>query len=196
MDEACTKKGVAVDAVMEQLEAESADPSPPQSNPAELPPDELVHYILKQHHEFLRRELPRVHAMAERVAHVHGSHTPSLVEIFETFIALEDELNSHMQKEELILFPIIDALCQGERLMDGSIDGPIGCMVHEHEEAGQALVRLRELSNGYQPPVDACNTYRALFAGLLELEEDLHRHIHLENAVLFPAAQELMDELS
>ena len=196
LSEACKKKGVPVDALVEQLEAELADPAPPQRNPAELPPDELVTYILEQHHEFLRRELPRLHAMAERVAHVHGGHTASLVEIFDIFLALEDELNSHMQKEEMILFPIIDALCQGERLMDGNIDGPIGCMVHEHEEAGQALARLRELSNGYQPPADACNTYRALFAGLLDLEEDLHRHIHLENAVLFPAAEELMGEVS
>lgn len=196
LGEACAKKGVPIDAVMEQLEAESADPSPPQNNPAELPPDELVRHILDQHHEFLRRELPRLHTMAERVARVHGSHTPSLVEIFETFIALENELISHMQKEEMILFPVIIALCHGERFVARNIDGPIGCMIHEHEEAGQALARLRELSNGYQPPVDACNTYRALFSGMLELEEDLHRHIHLENAVLFPAAQALMAGIS
>jgi regulator of cell morphogenesis and NO signaling len=195
LGEACAKKGVALEAVTEQLEAESADPSPPQNNPADLPPDELVHYIVKQHHEFLRRELPRLHAMAGRVAHVHGCHTPSLAEIFEIFIALEYELNSHMQKEEMILFPVISALCQGERWMDKNIDGPIGCLVHEHEEADQALARLRELSNGYQPPADACNTYRSLFAGLQDLEEDLHRHIHLENAVLFPAAA-LMSEAS
>lgn len=196
LSEACAKKGVAVDAVVEQLEAEAAHPSPPRSNPAELPPDELVRHIIDQHHDLLRRELPRLHARAGRVAHVHGSHTPSLVEIFETFIALEDELNSHMQKEEMVLFPIIDALCQGELLMDGNIDRAIGCMGHEHEEVGRALARLRELSKGYQPPIDACNTYRALFAGLLELEADLHRHIHLENAVLFPAAVGLMAEFS
>jgi regulator of cell morphogenesis and NO signaling len=64
-------------------------------------------------------------------------------------------------------------------------------MMHEHESTGAALERLRTLTNGYQPPVEACNTYRALFAGLHDLEEDMHRHIHLENAVLFPAAQAL-----
>ena len=65
-------------------------------------------------------------------------------------------------------------------------------MLHEHDDAGQALVRMRELTNGFQAPADACNTYRALFAGLLELEDDLHRHIHLENSVVFPTAQAMM----
>ena len=192
LGEACEKKGVPLDAVIEQLEAELADPAPPQQNPAELPPDELITYILEQHHEFLRRELPRLHAMAERVAHVHGGHTASLVEIFEVFVGLKEELTGHMMKEEQILFPAIVALCGGDTMPPGSFDGPIDCMVHEHDNAGAALARLRDLSNGYQAPVDACNTYRALFAGLQDLEEDLHRHIHLENEVLFPAAQGML----
>jgi regulator of cell morphogenesis and NO signaling len=73
------------------------------------------------------------------------------------------------------------------------LDGPIACMIHEHDDAGQALGRLHELTGGYQPPADACNTYRALFAGLADLEDDLHRHIHLENSVLFPAAQKMAE---
>ncbi len=190
---ACEKSGIPVEAVVELLEAELADPAAPQSNPAELPPDELVTYILEQHHAFLRSELPRLHKMSERVAHVHGGHTPSLVEIFQIFQALEEELTSHMMKEEKILFPAIVALCGGgEQLPADSFDGPIACMIHEHDNAGAALARLRQLTNVYEPPADACNTYRALFAGLADLEEDLHRHIHLENEVLFPAAQKLL----
>ena len=71
------------------------------------------------------------------------------------------------------------------------LDGPVACMLQEHEDAGAALARMRELTHGFTPPPEACNTYRALFAGLAELEEDLHRHIHLENAVLFPTAIEM-----
>ncbi len=95
-----------------------------------------------------------------------------------------------MMKEEQILFPAVSAMSRGE---SGSVqlDGPIACMIHEHDDAGQALGRLHELTSGFKPPADACNTYRALFAGLADLEEDLHRHIHLENSVLFPAAQKL-----
>ena len=162
--------------------------SAPAQNPAELPPHELAAYIVETHHGFLRRELPRLHAMSERVAQVHGGHAPTLLEMFHIFIAMEAELASHMMKEEQVLFPAVAAMSRGEPA-PGTLDGPISCMIHEHEEVGAALARLRELSHGFQPPPEACNAYRALFAGLRDLEEDVHRHIHLENAVLFPAAK-------
>jgi len=188
--EACTGKGVALDDVVGRLEAELADKSPSGSNPADLPPHELAEYIVTTHHAFLRREFPRLRAMSERVAHVHGGHTPSLLEVFQVYCGLEEELASHMMKEEQILFPAVSAMSRGES-GPVQLDGPIACMIHEHDDAGQALGRLHELTGGYQPPADACNTYRALFAGLADLEEDLHRHIHLENSVLFPAAQKM-----
>ncbi len=167
-----------------------AEKAAASENPAELPPHELAVYIVEKHHRFLYRELPRLHAMAERVAHVHGGHTPSLIELFDVFTSIEEELASHMAKEEQVLFPAVIALSRGETV-SASLDGPIECMIHEHEQVGEYLGRLRELSDGFQPPADACNTYRALFAGLRDLEEDVHRHIHLENAVLFPAAEAL-----
>lgn len=189
--DACERKGIAAETVVEQMEAELADKSAPVQNPAELPPHELVDYIVTVHHGFLRRELPRLHAMSERVAQVHGGQTPTLRAMFHIFVSMEAELTSHMMKEEQILFPAITALSRGEPVT-GTLDGPIACMMHEHDEVGTALGRLRELSDGFQPPSDACNTYRALFAGLRDLEEDLHRHIHLENAVLFPAARAMV----
>lgn len=185
--EACTLKGIGLESVIEQLEAANAIPTAPENNPALLPPVELIQHILDKHHGYLRAELPRIHAMAERVAKVHGGHTPSLVELFEVFCAMAEELDSHMMKEEQILFPAIQTLCGG----GGGVmplDGPVACMLQEHNDAGEALARMRELTQGFTPPPEACNTYRALFAGLAELEEDLHRHIHLENAVLFPQA--------
>lgn len=189
--EACERKGVPSATVVEQLEAELADKSAPKNhNPANLPPDRLAEYIFQTHHRFLWDELPRLHAMSERVARVHGGHTPSLVEMHDVFCHLEEELTTHMMKEEQILFPAIMDLAQQAR-GPISLDGPIGCMLEEHNEAGTALERLRALSHGFQPPSDACNTYRALFAGLEELETDLHLHIHLENSVLFPQARAL-----
>ncbi|MEO6740402.1 MAG: hemerythrin domain-containing protein, partial [Chthoniobacteraceae bacterium] len=156
------------------------------------PTAELAAYIVTTHHGFLWREMPRLYAMSQRVAQVHGGHTPSLLEMFDVFDKLQEEMAEHMMKEENVLFPAITALSRGETLF-GSLDGPITCMMHEHEDAGAAVARLRELSHGFEPPADACNTYRALFAGLREMEEDLHRHIHLENAVLFPAARAMME---
>ncbi len=190
--EACAVKRLPAETVVDQLEAESADKRAPESNPADLPAHELVVHIVEIHHRFLRNELPRLHAMSQRVASVHGGHTPSLVEMFDVFRAMEEELNEHLRKEEEILFPLIVEMSIG-RLGAVSVDGPVACMLHEHDDAGAAMARLRELSNGFQPPPEACNTYRALFAGLRDLEEDLHRHIHLENAVLFPTAKALSE---
>jgi len=185
--EACALKGISIESVIVQLEATNAVKTAPENNPASLPPFELIPHIVDTHHGYLRSELPRIHAMAERVAKVHGGHTPTLVEVFQVFCTMAEELNEHMMKEEQILFPAIQALCAGsEAVMP--LDGPVACMLQEHDDAGEALARMRELTNGFTPPPEACNTYRALFAGLAELEEDLHRHIRLENAVLFPQA--------
>jgi len=191
--EACERHGIDPSVILAQLEAASSTPTAPAENPAELPPDALAVYIVERHHGFLRGELPRLHAMAKRVAQVHGGHTPSLIELFRVFDSMAAELFSHIEKEEQVLFPAIVAMSRGEPA-PGNLDGPLACMMHEHEDAGTALARLRELSRDFQPPIDACNTYRALFAGLRDLEEDLHRHIHLENSVLFPAATALAAE--
>jgi regulator of cell morphogenesis and NO signaling len=86
-----------------------------------------------------------------------------------------------------MLFPAITALANGQEAAI-PLDGPVAAMMHEHEDTGADMEKLRELTNGFIPPPEACNTYRALFAGLAEMETDLHRHIHLENAVLFPTA--------
>jgi regulator of cell morphogenesis and NO signaling len=192
--EACERKGLPLDTVVDQLEAESADRPAPENNPATLPPAELAAYIVARHHAFLRNELPRLRAMSERVAKVHGGHTPAMQEVFDVLTAMADELDFHMAKEEQILFPAIIAMSRGE-IAPQSLDGPINCMIHEHDDAGAALARLRELTGGYAPPDCACNTWRALYAGLAELEGDLHRHIHLENAVLFPCARSLAGNL-
>jgi regulator of cell morphogenesis and NO signaling len=187
LQEACTLKGIDLDSVIEQLEAASTGKEEPGNNPALLPPVELIDHIVGTHHEYLRAELPRLHAMSERVAKVHGGHTPALIEVFGVFCGMAEELDSHMMKEEQILFPAVRALCTGSPAVM-PLDGPVACMLQEHDDAGTALGRMRELTNGFSAPPEACNTYRALFAGLAELEEDLHRHIHLENSVLFPQA--------
>jgi regulator of cell morphogenesis and NO signaling len=185
--EACELKGIAPSAVIDQLEAGTQANTSSDENPALLPPAELAAYIVDNHHRYLRDELPRILAMADRVARVHGGHTPSLVELFEVFSEMADELAGHIEKEERILFPAIVAVARGEAA-GMLLDGPVAQMLHEHEDAGAALLRIRELTNQFTTPPEACNTYRALFAGLLELEEDLHRHIHLENSMLFPTA--------
>lgn len=186
--DACARHNVAVEEMITALEQELEGADAPLENPANLPLQELTAYIVERHHAFLRRELPRIHAMAERVAHVHGGHTPSLVEIYEVFTEMGQELAEHAQKEEQVLFPLIAQL--EDDTANSDLCAPVKRLIQEHAATNASLAKLRELTNGYQPPVDACNTYRALFAGLADLETDTWQHIHLENNILFPRALE------
>jgi regulator of cell morphogenesis and NO signaling len=121
--------------------------------------------------------------MANRVLAVHGDKMPEVLgELQSVFSALRTELEEHMVKEEQILFPMIAAG------MGKQAGGPVSVMEHEHASAGDALKRLRELTDDYQAPAGACTTWTALWAGLAELESELHLHIHLENNILFPRA--------
>lgn len=183
--EACTRKGVPLETVLQALEAEKNQAEPTAVNPTTLSASELADYIVDKHHGFLRKELPRIHAMAERVADVHGGHTPSLIELYEVFTRMGMELAAHAKKEEHILFPRIKEL-ETAQAKASVLAAPIRQMMAEHDSTGAAIERIRELTNGYRPPPEACNTYRALFAGLADLEADTVAHIHLENEVLFP----------
>jgi regulator of cell morphogenesis and NO signaling len=173
-------KGVDADvllqAVREELRAGAAD----ETNWNESGLSELIDHILEAYHKPLNEELPRLDAMTAKVAQVHAEKDERLVELRSVFVGLKAELDSHMQKEEMILFPMIR---QGQ---GGSAHGPIAVMEGEHESAGAALARMRELTDGFDPPEQACNTWRALLAGLQDLERELHQHIHLENNILFP----------
>ena len=134
----------------------------------------------------------------EKVRTRHGEQHPELSELETIFTALAESLMPHMRKEEVVLFPYIHALetalKQGQPLPAahfGTVRNPIRMMMADHDTDGDRLRRMRELTNGYALPDGACPSYGALYAGLEDLERDLHRHIHLENNVLFPAATEL-----
>lgn len=183
--EACSRKGVALEIVLEALEAEKNRTEPTAIDPTGLSISELADYIVERHHGFLRNELPRINAMAVRVASVHGDHTPSLIELSQTFTNMGVELAAHAKKEEQVLFPRIKELASSQG--NGAIlAAPIRQMMAEHDSTNAAIERIRELTNGYRPPPEACNTYRALFSGLADLDADTLIHIHLENEVLFP----------
>ncbi len=160
---------------------------------------ELADYIEQTHHAYLRSEFPRLDKMTKRVASVHGEKNPALLEIRDTYSAMSEELLSHLAKEEQILFPMvrqIDASETAPQFHCGSLANPIHQMELEHSEAGSALEKLRELTDDYTPPQWACNTYRAMFDALAELERDLHQHIHKENNILFPRAIKMESEKS
>lgn len=160
--------------------------------------DFLADHIINVHHQYVEESSPLLLQYAKRVNHVHGSHYTELAEIEELVIRLVQAMAGHQRKEELILFPFIKKLVKAEiegtevpSTHFGSVENPIHMMEEEHEEAGDILKRISELTAGYTPPQGACNTYRAFFAKLDEFEQDLHQHIHLENNILFPKALKL-----
>lgn len=164
--------------------------------------DFLTDHIINVHHSYVEESIPLLLQYSERVAQVHGSHYTELLEIRDLVKKVAGELSAHLKKEELILFPFIKKMVQAKKENSelpqahfGSVDNPIKMMETEHEDAGEVLRRIAELSNNYTPPQGACNTYRAFFAKLDEFEQDLHQHVHLENNILFPKALLMEKEL-
>jgi regulator of cell morphogenesis and NO signaling len=194
----CEEKQMTFGELQRALDAVEAPPA--EEVPATAPLPELIRRIVETYHADLREELPRLGQMVEKVLNVHGARHPEIAPLAVTYRALRAELEMHMLKEEKVLFPYIEKLeslaAAGQPLAAHPfIDAPIGMMEHEHDDAAQALARMRELTVGYTPPADACNTFRGLYHGLAELEKALHEHIHLENNVLFPRAARLEKEL-
>lgn len=195
--EACAKRSLDPETLLSEL-AESDAAAGAAFDPAidwsKEPLSELVDHIVEIHHAYLREEMPRLSQFLSKLVEVHGQRHPELAVARSTFAGLRAELESHMMKEECILFPSIKMLESSggtAQLHCGSVENPIRVMIMEHESAGDALEKLRSLTNGYTPPADGCNTYRVTLDGLRELEADLHMHIHKENNILFPRAIEL-----
>jgi regulator of cell morphogenesis and NO signaling len=190
--EACADLSLDTDAVLAELRAAQAT-AEDAVDWRQRPLAELIAHIQERYHAPLREELPRLAAMMDKVVTRHGRRLPeTLLPLQATFDALQRELLDHMAKEDAVLFPAVQALEAGGPSAGWSwIGGPIHVMEAEHESAGAALARLRELTHGYAPPEDACPTFRGLYYGLSQLERDMHQHVHLENHVLFPRAEHL-----
>lgn len=196
--DACSERALDTSEVLEAIgqATAAADAGTPRFGSWE--PSTLISYIISNHHAYVREALPTLFAYTQKLAKVHGERHPELLEIARLFEGVADEMTSHMMKEEQILFPYINALSAAAKRGSGvpaapfgSITNPIRMMEHEHESAGAAMARIRELSGGYTPPADGCTTYQVCFKELDAFERDLHAHVHLENNILFPKALEL-----
>ncbi len=165
--------------------------------------DKLSDYIVETHHNYIERTVPVIQQYLNKIVDVHGKNHPELNSIKELFITAATNLASHTKKEEMMLFPYIAKLVQiknsqsNEKIDSGfwSVQNPVKVMMSEHDVEGERFRKIAELSNNYETPADGCRTYQVTFALLEEFEMDLHKHIHLENNILFPAAISLENEL-
>ena len=200
LEEACTKRGLDLKTVIAELEAFDAEAEAQGDavRPANLTMTELADDIERTHHAYLREELPRLGGLVKKVSAVHGQAHPWLTGLTSVYAKLVAELEPHMLKEEQILFPLIRELDQATTTPSfhcGSVGNPIRMMEMEHQNAGAALDRIREMTTDYEIPEGACNSFRAMLSGLEHLEADLHLHIHKENEILFPKASEMEAKL-
>ena len=201
LKDACSEKNVDLQKVVNELTNLSKNGNG-KDNPNEWQLDFLVDYIINNHHQYVRRMIPVISLHADKVASVHGNNHPETLRIADLFLSVREELEGHMMKEERVLFPQIKQMVLNQQESSqffpppfGTIQNPIRMMEYEHTSAGDALYQIRELSNNYTHPDDACNTFKALYSELKEFEEDLHKHIHLENNILFPKSIILETEL-
>ncbi|MDZ7676120.1 MAG: iron-sulfur cluster repair di-iron protein [Acidimicrobiales bacterium] len=183
--EASTAAGLDPAAVVERLATVSDDAG---SEIDDLEPVDLVDHILETHHAYLHEELPLLVQLATKVRDVHGERHPELVRVAELVSHVHADLAPHLAKEEQVLFPAIRDWADGERSFPfGTLSRPVQVMMTEHDQAGELLRALRTATRDFEVPDDGCASYRALYERLEALEADTHRHIHLENNVLFPA---------
>lgn len=200
LEEACRTARLNVDEVLDSLDtaAEAARSAQTERHWGEEPLSELIAHINETHHKFTRAEIERLIPLLDKVCSAHGKNHPELLEIRSIFRGLAQELTSHLMKEEVVLFPYVirmeEAVIGKEPILPppfGTVQNPIFMMEHEHDSAGEALRAMRKASHDYELPEEACTSYRTLYRALQEFEADLHRHIHLENNILFPRALEM-----
>ncbi|WP_019537900.1 iron-sulfur cluster repair di-iron protein [Proteiniphilum acetatigenes] len=200
--DACSKKQIDEKRLLDELSEVINKKEAGDIDVKAFPPDLLADYIEKTHHRYVEKKIPEITPFLRKVVSVHSGNHPELTEVEQLFFDSTRDLSAHLKKEELMLFPYIRLLVKaqltnGKRPQTGlgSAATYIEQMEHEHSAEGERFRRISELTDNYTPPEDACNTYRVTLSLLKEFEEDLHRHIHLENNILFPKSIELEQEL-
>ena len=201
VEDACRDASVPAEALLGEVADATASPvtGGPRFNWWDL--RMVADYIVANHHSFVRQALPALLTHTRKIASVHGGSHPELLEVATIFQGVAEEMTSHMMKEEEILFPYIAGLAMASRSEGsvpsapfGTVRNPIRMMEAEHESVGDAMARIRELTDGYRVPAEACTTYRVCLQELDAFERDLHEHVHLENNILFPKAARLESE--
>ena len=191
LQQVCAAKGIPVSALVETLLSANAELPADTTDWTNAPLSDLVDNIIVVHHDYLKAELPGLAEKVAKVHRAHGANHPELAFLVNVFTNFRGDMEGHLQKEEMILFPMIRSMENGNAAGQshcGSVANPIHVMEMEHQGAGSALAEMRSLTDNFTPPADACNTFRVLLDGLEKLEANTHEHIHKEESILFPRA--------
>jgi regulator of cell morphogenesis and NO signaling len=199
LSDVCKRRKVNPEIVQSELEKLIETNRTENEQYGDWTPSFLIDYIENIHHSFVQRKIPEIESYAAKVARVHGETHPENREIYWLFTELAKELTDHLQSEEKTVFPLIRSI---EATLNGgakpetekmdALRKELDQMEAEHEAAGAMMEKIRNLSNRFTPPQDACATYRILYQNLEGFEEDLHKHVHLENNILFKKAEALL----
>ena len=196
LSDVCKEKKIRVSKITNEIQKLNSINK--EKNYNKMSVNALIKHIIETHHKYVKEKIPTIKDFAKKVSKVHGKNYPETNLIYHLFLRLSDELLDHINKEEEILFSKIKILVDKTYSKSvffsyGTISNPIKMMEMEHESAKKVLKEIEELSNKYNPPPNACNTYKALYNSLKEFQDDLHIHIHLENNILFPKVMKFDD---
>jgi regulator of cell morphogenesis and NO signaling len=196
--DACREKGIDPVAISGEIEAAGNEPMEQSQNYAAWGLPFLADYIINTHHAYLDENMHKISAYADKIAQVHGDMHPELIEIVTIFARIATDMAAHLREEEEVFFPAIkriDAAARSGTEPDAgdreTIKICLAKLDHEHEVIGDAVHTIRDLSNNYAIPGDVCNTFMLTYRMLKKFEDDLHKHVHLENNILFPKAAKL-----
>lgn len=194
----CVHGSESPEAAARKLQQKKAETTPEDSPWMRASLITLIDHIRAKHHQYVRNAIPHLQNRLTKVRKKHGKNHPELARIEAIFLQIGQDMISHMQKEEQILFPYIEALeksAQGngtlERLFFQTVKNPIQVMMKEHESADDLCGKIRSETHGYAPPGDGCPSFQSLYQYLQEFDQDFHVHAHLEDAILFPRAAEM-----
>lgn len=196
--EACKNEGIELEMLMNELDSLQAEPVDRSQNYSAWSLSFLADYIINTHHEYLKQNDDQIVAYAQKIASVHGARHPEVIQIAAIFEKIATDLVAHLKEEEEVFFPAIkraEAASKNGNQPDTkdreTIKNSLVRLHREHEEVGDAIHEIRRLANGFSLPDDVCNTFMLTYRKLEEFEEDLHKHVHLENNILFLKAATL-----
>lgn len=196
--EICREKGLDPTPLLQEIAEVKNTPVDRSHNYSAWALPFLADYIVNTHHSYLNENTAQIVAYSNKIAEVHGGHHPEVIEIATIFAKIATDMTAHLREEEEVLFPAIKRIDAARRagntpeaLDMETIQSTLIRLDREHQEIGDAIHAIRHLAKGYAIPEDVCNTFAVTYRKLQEFEDDLHKHVHLENNILFPKAAQL-----